>query len=96
MVCDLRCQRRIAFLRDEVQRQVDAGRDAGARGDRIIEHEDAVGDHLAALCQLAQLVQVLVMGGDAPAPQQAGVRGQQRARADRDQPQAAVHRREFA
>ena len=44
---DARRQRLAALLGDEMQRDIDPRRDAGAGRDRTVHHEDAVVDHLA-------------------------------------------------
>ena len=49
---DLRRERFAAGFGDPVQHQVDAGRHAGAAVERRVEHEHAVGDHLAARLDL--------------------------------------------
>ncbi len=83
-------QRGAAFLRDEVQRKVDAGGDACARRHRAVQHEDTVGDDLAIRRQGAQVVEVLVVRGGPVAVQQARMGRQQRAGADGDQAQARL------
>ena len=78
-------QRFAAHVGNAVQHQVDARGDACAAVHRRIDHEHAVGDHLAARLHRAQFVEVMVVRGGAPAGERAGMRGQQRAGADRDQ-----------
>ncbi len=51
---DARRQRLAALLGDQMQREVDARGDAGARGERPVDHEDAVVDHLRPRRQSAQ------------------------------------------
>ena len=68
------------------------GRDAGARGKRAIDHEDPVLDHRRLRRQCAQRAQQLVVRGAAPAAEQPGPRGEQRARADRHQAMVARRR----
>ena len=52
---------------DEVQRDIDARRDAGTRCDRAIHHEDPVVDHLRLRRERAQRGQQLVVRRAAPA-----------------------------
>lgn len=78
-------QRFAAQVGDAVQHQVDAGGDARAAVHRRIDHEHAVGDHLAARLHCAQFVQVMVVRGRTAARKRAGMRGQQCTGADRDQ-----------
>ena len=85
----LRGQRLAADFADAVQHQVDPGRHAGAAADRRVEHEDAVGDHLAIGRRRAQFVEVVVVRGHAVPGQQARMRREQGAGADGDQFQPA-------
>jgi RNA polymerase sigma factor (sigma-70 family) len=83
-------ERFAADLGDAVQHEVDAGRDARAAVERRIDHEHAVAHHVAARLDRAQFVQVVVVRGGATSREHAGMRRQHRARADRDQLDAAA------
>ena len=78
-------QPRRAELGDQVQGQVDARRDAGAGAHLAVLDEHAAVQHLGAGRQPAQRVEQAVVGGAAPAIQQAGGAGQQCAGADTGQ-----------
>ena len=76
----------------QMQRQIDAGGDAGAGQHRAVVDEDPVGQHLRRGREPAQPVEQLVVRRRLPAGQQSGVGRQQRAAAHRQQPQGPGRR----
>src|SRR5690606_33098308 len=81
-----------ALQPDEMQREVDARGNPGARPHGPVVHEDAIADDFAVAANRAELLEMLVVGRRGPAFQQACARGEHCTGTDRDQSNVAVSR----
>ena len=87
---DVHGHRFTALLRDQIQREVDPGRNARSGCDAAIDYEHAVAHDRHARRTRPQRIQQIVMRGAAASIQQSRARRQQRARADSQQTMRGV------